>query len=88
MWRSGPRSLPGPKVTAAFSVMLTSSPLLLEHSVDIIHFTQSLEKRDEIQQLCIRHVVKPGGYRYLNVTEDERVSVEIYWDEKQIHSFI
>ncbi len=57
-------------VTAALRAVLASSPLLLQNSEDIIHFTQSLEVRDEIQQLCVRHVIKPGGYRYLNMTEN------------------
>lgn len=75
MWCSEPSSLPGPIVTAALSVVLASSPLLLQHSVDIIHFTQSLEERDEIQQLCVRHVIKPGGYRYLNMTKEFMLEV-------------
>lgn len=52
-WCSEPSSLPGPIATAASRVALASSPLLLEHSVDVIHLTQSLEERDEIQQLRV-----------------------------------
>lgn len=83
---SEPSSLPGPIVTAALSVPLASSPLLLEHSVDIIHFTQSLEERDEIQQLCVRHVIKPGGNRYLNMTEKSTLK-KLYecWDKATNH---
>lgn len=50
---------------------LAASPLLFQHSIHIIHFTQSLKKRDQIQQLSVRHVVKPGGYGDLEVMKQQ-----------------
>lgn len=44
---------------------LARSPLLLKDWVDIVHFAQPLEERDEIQQLSVGHVVEPGGHGHL-----------------------
>lgn len=38
---------------------LAAGALLSEHAVDIVHFTQALEERDEVEQLGVRHVVEP-----------------------------
>lgn len=57
--------LPGPEVKAASVVTLACSPVLFQDSVHIIYFTQSLEERDEIEQLCVGHVIEPGCYRHL-----------------------
>ena len=38
---------------------LASGVLLFEDGVDVVHFTQLLKKRDEVQELSVRHVVKP-----------------------------
>lgn len=45
---------------------LARGPLLLEDCVDVIHFAQPLEERDEVQQLGVRHVVEPRGHGHLN----------------------
>lgn len=37
---------------------------MLEDCVDVIHFAQPLEERDEVQQLCVRHVIEPRGHRH------------------------
>lgn len=37
--------------------------LLLQDRVDVVHFAQPLEERDEIQQLGVGHVVEPRGHR-------------------------
>ena len=39
--------------------------LLLEDVVDVIHFAQLLEERDEVQQLGVGHVVEPRGHGHL-----------------------
>lgn len=37
---------------------------MLEDCVDVIHFAQPLEERDEVEQLGVGHVVKPRGHRH------------------------
>lgn len=50
---------------------LACSPLLLENSVDVVHFAQLFEERDEVQQLGVGHVVEPRGHGHLSEEEAE-----------------
>lgn len=45
--------------------LLAGRPLVLEDCVDVVHLAQPLEKWDEVEQLCVRHVVEPRGHRNL-----------------------
>lgn len=38
--------------------------LLLQDRVDVVHFAQPLEERDQVQQLGVGHVVEPRGHRH------------------------
>lgn len=44
----------------------TASPRLFEHGINVVHFTQSLEKWDQVQQLSVGHVVEPGRHGNLD----------------------
>lgn len=46
---------------------LARRPLLLQDRVDVIHFAQPLEERDEVQQLRVRHVIEPRGHGHLGL---------------------
>lgn len=66
-WCLRPTSLRGPVETAAADgfqpsilPLLTWSPLLLEKIIDVVYFAKSFKERDEIQELGVWHVVKPG----------------------------
>lgn len=37
-----------------------------QHCIHTVHLAQLLEERDEVQELCVRHVVEPGGHRHLD----------------------
>lgn len=45
--------------------LLAGGPLVLEDRVDVVHFAQPLEERDEVQQLGVGHVVEPRGHGHL-----------------------
>ena len=45
---------------------LARCALVLEDRVDVVHFAQPLEERDEVQQLGVGHVVEPRGHRHLD----------------------
>lgn len=51
---------------AEMRTALARGPLLLEHRVDVIHFAQPLEERQEVQELRVGHVVEPRGHRHLD----------------------
>lgn len=38
---------------------------MLQDSVDVVHFAQPLKEGDEVQQLCVGHVIEPRGYGHL-----------------------
>lgn len=44
--------------------------LLLQDCVDVVHFAQPLEERDQVQQLGVGHVVEPRGHRHLDENPD------------------
>lgn len=46
--------------------VLAGGPLVLEDGVDVVHFAQPLEERDEVQELSVGHVVEPRGHRHLD----------------------
>lgn len=48
-------------------------PQTLQLTVDILFLTEALEQRDEVLQLCIRHVVEPGLHRHLWRPDDELI---------------
>lgn len=50
---------------------------MLEDCVDVIDFAQPLEERDEVQQLCVGHVIEPRGHRHLNKNISINIVVEI-----------
>lgn len=58
------------------STALARSPLLLEDRVDVVHFAQPLEERDEVQQLGVGHVVEPrsNGNLYREKMENVQLS--------------
>lgn len=37
----------------------------VQHAVDVVLPAQALEERDEVQQLCVRHVIEPGLHGHL-----------------------
>lgn len=45
---------------------LAHGALLLQDSVDVVHFAQPLEEGDEVQQLCVGHVIEPRGHGHLD----------------------
>lgn len=45
---------------------LARGALLLQDSVDVVHFAQPLEEGDEVQQLCVGHVIEPRGHGHLD----------------------
>lgn len=44
---------------------LAARPRLPEHCVHVIHSAELLEEGQEVMELCVTHVVKPRGHRYL-----------------------
>lgn len=46
-----------------FLPLLTWSPLLCEEIIDVILFAQSLKEGNKIEELGVRHVIKPGRHR-------------------------
>lgn len=70
--------LPGPELKAASVVELACSPVLFQDSIHVVHFTQSLEEREEIEQLCVGHVIEPGRYRHLEGQGRENTSRDAY----------
>lgn len=56
---------------------LAGGALLLQDSVDVVHFAQPLEEGDEVQQLCVGHVIEPRGHGNLDnkpITQNLRYS--------------
>lgn len=51
--------------------VLAGGPLVLEDGVDVVHFAQPLEERDEVQELSVGHVVEPRGHRHLNAHRNQ-----------------
>lgn len=45
---------------------LAGGPLLLQDSVDVVHFAEPLEEGDEVQQLRVGHVIEPRGHGHLD----------------------
>ena len=65
--------------------LLARSPLLLQNVVDVVHFAESLEERDEIQELRVRHVVEPGSYGYLRgskAMQETQRCIRVYTSEQ------
>ena len=46
--------------------------LVLQDRVDVVHFAQPLEEGDEVQQLCVGHVVEPRGHGHLDHNAESR----------------
>lgn len=44
---------------------LACGHLLLQDCIDVVYFAQPLKERDEVQQLCVGHVVEPRGHGHL-----------------------
>lgn len=60
--RKGQRSTEGRKESAggALWCVLLPASQILQDSINLFFFAESLKERQQVQELCVIHIVKPG----------------------------
>lgn len=58
--RKGQRVGRGWRAQAALWCVLLPASQILQDSVNLFFFAESLKERQQVQQLCVIHIVKPG----------------------------